>query len=195
YSRSSYAGYPAASQMMPSYSHYGAGGFLAQPPDVQDRWSSLWVRTGRGIVHPFVHRHPATGRPSLCLFMGSHFVSFDGGRRATDTASVFAEVGAAIHAAQHLVYRHRWETGDLLIHDNLATAHLASAGTQAPASQVGLRVLDRAAVAGARPLRAWAPERLPEHSGGGQETARPSLTSKSAAASCGACGTHRFATT
>jgi len=127
------------------------------------------VRTGRGIVHPFVHRHPATGRPSLCLFMGSHFVSFDGGRRATDTASVFAEVGAAIHAAQHLVYRHRWETGDLLIHDNLATAHLASAGTQAPASQVGLRVLDRAAVAGARPLRAWAPERLPEHSGGGQD--------------------------
>lgn len=143
--------------------------FLAQPPDVQDRWSSLWVRTGRGIVHPFVHRHPTTGRPSLCLFMGSHSVSFDGGGGAADSASVFAEVGVAIHAAQHLVYCHRWERGDLLIHDNLATAHLASAGTQAPPSQVGLRVLDRAAVAGAGPLRAWAPGRLPRRADGGQD--------------------------
>lgn len=143
--------------------------FEAQPEEVQKYWSSLWVRTGRGIVHPFVHVHPSTGRPALCLFMGSHLVSFTANPHCANPMEqvhiiesdvVHRKVEEAIAAAPHLVYRHKWKAGDFLIHDNLATAHLASPETQVPPAQSGLRVLDRAAVLSKAPLVAF--------SGGGE---------------------------
>ena len=45
----------------------------------------------------------------------------------------------------------QWEEGDFLMTDNLALAHIASADTQLPQEEIGLRVLHRVSVAGTMP--------------------------------------------
>ena len=42
----------------------------------------------------------------------------------------------------------QWQDGDFIITDNLAVAHMASAETQLPPSEVGLRILHRTTVQG-----------------------------------------------
>jgi len=143
--------------------------YSVQVASLQERWSSLWFRTGRGIVHPFVHRHPVTNRPALCLFIGSHICSFIRPHHASmhatvadavkhghydnvDMDEVHTEVMEAIAANPKIIYKHRWEDGDTLIHDNLAIAHMAQPGSQARPEQAGLRILDRVSVNSPGPL-------------------------------------------
>ena len=55
------------------------------------------------------------------------------------------------------LYRHEWRTGDLVVVDNVAVAHLAAPETQTPRDVAGLRVLDRVVVAGVAGRDALAP--------------------------------------
>ena len=47
----------------------------------------------------------------------------------------------------------QYEAGDFIISDNLAVAHEASADTQLPPEQIGLRVMHRTTVKGGTPPR------------------------------------------
>ena len=47
-----------------------------------------------------------------------------------------------------LQYRHKWESGDFIISDNLSVGHEASQDTQKPRSEIGLRVMHRVTIAG-----------------------------------------------
>jgi len=69
-----------------------------------------------------------------------------------DINEVHTEVMEAIAANPELIYKHRWEDGDTLIHDNLAIAHLALPDSQAHPEQAGLRILDRVSVNSLGPL-------------------------------------------
>ena len=74
-------------------------------------------------VHKIVQQHPITGRK--CLFINEgHAVEIQGlpeeeSRELLDTL--------CRHATRpEFVYRHRWQVGDLLMWDNVATQHIAS---------------------------------------------------------------------
>ena len=45
-------------------------------------------------------------------------------------------------------YRHKYESGDFIISDNLAVGHEASPDTQKPPEIIGLRVMHRVTIAG-----------------------------------------------
>ena len=133
-------------------------------------WRRLWVRCGAGagaVHHPLLYAHPRTGRPAVCLGKTSGIVwdmlpgpetlperpapcVADAGEAAVTRAQLAAHVESA---AATLSYRHEWRTGDTVIVDNLAVAHLAPPETQEPPEAVGLRVLHRVVVAGDEPLR------------------------------------------
>ena len=55
-----------------------------------------------------------------------------------------------------LAYTHCWQPGDVLLHDNLGTAHLALPGTQGDPAEVGVRLMERCTVRGDVPLTAAA---------------------------------------
>jgi taurine dioxygenase len=71
-------------------------------------------------VHPLVIAHPETGRPALLCnrLMADHIVELprDEGRALIEALCVAIE-------APGNVYEHRWRVGDVLMWDNLATAH------------------------------------------------------------------------
>ena len=57
-------------------------------------------------------------------------------------------------AARGNVYAHAWREGDLVLLDNLAVAHLASAESQRDVGEAGgVRILHRTVVAGTERLR------------------------------------------
>jgi len=74
-------------------------------------------------IHPILRTHPETGRRSV--FLGDHAeciegIDYDEGRRLVD------EINELI-SPEELVYRHRWEPGDLIVWDNRCTMHRATA--------------------------------------------------------------------
>ena len=76
----------------------------------------------KGAVHPLVRTNPRTGRKSL--YLASH---------ATRVMEMPVAEGRLLlndltmHSTQrHLVFRHEWRDGDLVIWDNLATMHRAT---------------------------------------------------------------------
>ena len=125
-------------------------------------WERLWVRNGAG-THPLLFRGPR-GQVGVCLGKAKSFAWDLGGpgERATDadeTAALLAALDGdvAAVAGDGGVYRHEWRTGDLLVVDNVAVAHLAAPETQTPRDVAGLRVLDRVVVAGVAGRDALAP--------------------------------------
>jgi taurine dioxygenase len=75
------------------------------------------------VSQPLVRRHPVTGRPSL--FICPAVISHVEGLPPAEGHALIAEVME--HASRdRYVYRHRWQAGDLVVWDNLATLHTAS---------------------------------------------------------------------
>jgi len=76
-----------------------------------------------------------------------------------ETKLLVDEINAAIYKDNGaLIYTHRWEPGDLVITDNLALGHMASANTQCTTDEVGLRVMHRTIVRGNyRPSKHYIP--------------------------------------
>ncbi|MDO9710490.1 TauD/TfdA dioxygenase family protein [Paracraurococcus lichenis] len=75
------------------------------------------------VAQPLVRRHPVTGRRSL--FVCPAVISHIEGMSAEDSHALIEEVMR--HATQErYLYRHRWQAGDLVAWDNLATLHTAT---------------------------------------------------------------------
>ena len=74
------------------------------------------------VWHKIVQTHPVTGRKSLYMNRQPNEIE---GLEADEAADIFPQLYE--HATQpHLVYRHRWTPGDLIIWDNLSTLHSAT---------------------------------------------------------------------
>ena len=126
-------------------------------------WERLWLRCSSSddaILHPLLFAHPRTGAPSVTLGKTYGSVWRGGGpERAADADETAATVAALrtlvdgfVASAAQPVYRHDWREGDVVLVDNLATAHLAPPETQKPPDEIGLRVLHRVVVAGTAAL-------------------------------------------
>ena len=145
------------------------------PAETRALWERLsFVASGARQVHPLIYPHGATGLPTLCFHTGEPFcetfaVDFDPrtGRPAGgvlgggETRALLRELSARLEDPARC-YRHAWRAGDLALIDNCALGHFASAGTQRPAAEVGLRILHRTTVGGG-----VAPMRLKFGGGGG----------------------------
>ena len=106
------------------------------------------------LEHPLAYPHPSTGKPTMFFGLGelSGIYSRNGvkiSQAETNTIKYFIE--KAIEEVG--VYTHKWNSGDMLMLDNLAIAHRASDGTQAGVEDVGLRVLRRVTLAGRQELK------------------------------------------
>ena len=81
-------------------------------------------RAGRPPVrHALVHAHPRSGRKAL--YLASHIAGIEG-RPADEARSLLAEL-MAFATQPRFVFRHAWRMGDVVIWDNLATMHRATA--------------------------------------------------------------------
>eukprot|EP00088_Acartia_fossae_P001298 TRINITY_DN10486_c0_g1_i2.p1 TRINITY_DN10486_c0_g1~~TRINITY_DN10486_c0_g1_i2.p1 ORF type:complete len:281 (+),score=41.73 TRINITY_DN10486_c0_g1_i2:27-845(+) len=123
------------------------------PHEKRKVWDTLWTGTddAKGIVHPLIYRHPETGKPVMCVHLGlvDHVYQNYGTPQQKDfsTHEFIEDIYEAI-VSSDLIYHHEYQTGDLIISDNLALGHIASEETQLPRSQIGLRIMDRINVAG-----------------------------------------------
>ncbi|MFF4933285.1 TauD/TfdA dioxygenase family protein [Streptomyces griseofuscus] len=75
------------------------------------------------VVHPLVLTHPVTGARSLLL--GSMVISGISTLAEQESRALMEELLEHTTSAPY-VYSHRWEQGDLVVWDNLATLHTAS---------------------------------------------------------------------
>jgi len=76
----------------------------------------------RGVIQPLVRTNPATGRRAL--YLASHASRIEG-MSLPEARLLLRELME--HATQpRFVHRHRWQVGDLVIWDNLATMHRAT---------------------------------------------------------------------
>ncbi|GAB1333364.1 TauD/TfdA dioxygenase family protein [Streptomyces sennicomposti] len=78
---------------------------------------------GPEVEHPLVLTHPATRARSLLL--GSMVISGITTLAEEDSRALLEELLQHTTSAPY-VYSHRWEQGDLVVWDNLATLHTAS---------------------------------------------------------------------
>lgn len=95
------------------------------------------------VGHPIVRRHPETGR--RCLFLGDHAESIEG--MAYDEGRALIEELNALAIRDHLVYRHRWQVGDVMVWDNRCIQHRATPFDPVKA----LRVMRRCTILGEAP--------------------------------------------
>lgn len=91
----------------------------------RDDAAELAARAQRlpAVIHPVVRVHPETGRPNL--FVNPGFTTHVVGLSRIESDALLSMLYA--HATQpELVYRHRWQQGDVVIWDNRTTMHYAS---------------------------------------------------------------------
>ena len=96
------------------------------------------------VDHPVVRTHPETGRK--CLFLGDHAESIVGMRYGEGRALIEELNALAVHP--DLVWKHRWQQGELIVWDNRCTMHCAT--PYDPATQ--RRVVRRCTVLGEAPV-------------------------------------------
>ena len=125
--------------------HDGAAEFAAHLRDRPEggSWSGRRFTVLRPVVHPVVRVHPVTGRRGL--FVNPTFTTRVLGVSHAESDALLRLL-YDVATAPERTYRHRWSTGDVVVWDNRATAH------------VGMRdygdahrVLHRVTIAGDRP--------------------------------------------
>ena len=95
-------------------------------------------------AHPVVRTHPRTGRRAL--FVNPHFtIRFEDMTEAESRPLLDYLVGAATRPEN--VYRHRWETGDVVMWDNRCAMHYAVRDYD----ESMIRLMHRTTAAGDRP--------------------------------------------
>jgi taurine dioxygenase len=117
------------------------GAYERLAPRERTRFESLkTIAQVPGIAHPLVQRHPVTGRAIL-------YVNLEPRAKIVDQAGA-DQATVATFLREHMnrgAYRHKWHAGDLVVVDNFAVAHAATA-----AHPSALRVLHRTTVPGER---------------------------------------------
>ncbi|XP_015366093.1 PREDICTED: alpha-ketoglutarate-dependent taurine dioxygenase-like isoform X1 [Diuraphis noxia] len=129
--------------------------------DTYDTWNKAWMVSDRrsSPIHPLVYSHPLTGKPVLCFHLGMTTGFIWNYKLPSETTASHEEYEALLNSIESkinqdngkYIYIHKWEPGDFIISDNLAVGHFAHSSTQAPRSEVGLRVLHRTTVKGTHP--------------------------------------------
>ncbi|MEI6486273.1 MAG: TauD/TfdA family dioxygenase [Sphingomonadales bacterium] len=106
---------------------YGAG----------DTGRSMTIRpsdTARAVqAHPFVRRHPETGREGLFGCLG-YIIGFEGMAEA-DALALLTEL-YHWQGQERFQYRHRWQPGMLVMWDNRCVLHAATGGYQGHARRL-----------------------------------------------------------
>ena len=74
------------------------------------------------VEHPIIRRHPETGRDAL--FVSEHFTPRICGLPEDESRALLDEL-FALSTQPQLVWRHRWQDGDMVFWDNRSVMHLA----------------------------------------------------------------------
>lgn len=93
------------------------------------------------VLHPVIRTHPFTGEK--CIYVNEGFTQSIDGLSSADSENILNKLYAHCQKPEFM-YRHKWQTGDLLIWDNCSTQHLAIADYKLPQR----RLMHRTTVAG-----------------------------------------------
>lgn len=100
-----------------SYAHVYALKYPDREPLTEERKAQV-----PDLIHPVVRTHPATGRK--VLYISEYIIKQFVGMSEEASRELLDELNA--HATgDDLIYRHRWQAGDLIFWDNRATMHFA----------------------------------------------------------------------
>jgi taurine dioxygenase len=97
------------------------------------------------VVHPLVRTHPATGRK--VLYIGNHTSHVEGW--PIDRGEALLSALLEFATQEQFVYRHRWQSGDMVMWDNRCLVHRAVANFEIDQHA---RVLNRTVVRGDVPV-------------------------------------------
>ncbi|MGE0801223.1 MAG: TauD/TfdA dioxygenase family protein [Lautropia sp.] len=100
----------------------------------------------REVVHPVVRTHPVTGRK--CIYVSKSATVRIVGLPEGESRSLIHELSDWCTRSEDIIYRHRWQTGDLLFWDNCSGQHLAIGDYQLPRR----RLMHRTTVGGSVPF-------------------------------------------
>lgn len=101
-----------------SYKYVYANKYPDRPPLTEEQKAQV-----PDLVHPVVRTHPETGRK--VLYVSEQIIKEFVGLSFEDSQKLLDDLNA--HATQDdLVYRHRWQVGDMMFWDNRATMHFAT---------------------------------------------------------------------
>jgi taurine dioxygenase len=95
-------------------------------------------RFGSVQVHPLIRTHPSTGRKAIYIHPGKT-VKFDG--MAPEDSHDFVDKLMNRIVQPDIIYRHKWQIGDLLLCDNRALLHIAHRDYDASEGRVMHRVI------------------------------------------------------
>ncbi len=98
------------------------------------------------IWQPMVRKHPVTGRKSL--YISPIYNDHVEGMSESESFNLIAEL-AEFAGQEHFVYRHKWETDDILMWDNRCTMHLVT-----PHDPSEKRIMHRTTIVGDGPVLA-----------------------------------------
>ena len=76
--------------------------------------------TAPGTLHPAVTRIPETGEAAL--YLGRRRMAYISGLSRADSEALLDELWT-YPAAEHRIYKHQWQIGDLVLWDNRTTMH------------------------------------------------------------------------
>ncbi len=92
----------------------------------------------RGMEHPLARTHPATGRK--CLYVNQRYTSRISGMNDRDSDELLAQLYRHIERPE-FVYRHQWQTGDLVLCDNCSTQHRTQRDYELPMRRLLYRTM------------------------------------------------------
>ena len=94
-----------------------------------------------GRLHPAVVRIPETG--DAALYLGRRRMSYIGGLTLAESEALLDDLWKYPNA-EHRIYRHKWQIGDLVVWDNRTTMHRRD-----PFSPTDRRIMHRTQIKGA----------------------------------------------
>jgi len=110
----------------------------ALEPELRGRLEGLRTMHRNGVVHDLVLRHPVTGEPGLYLNMGLTAAMLD--VDAAESANLMRIIDRHF-SRPGATYAHVWQSGDVVVADNLRVAHKAT-----PIAPRERRILNRTTI-------------------------------------------------
>ncbi len=98
------------------------------------------------VIHPVVRTHPRTGRK--CIYVNQGLIGGFVGMDEAESEALLSEL-CSLLTAEHRIYRHRWQVGDVLMWDNCATQHRATFDYAWPRHR---RLMHRTSIVGTVPV-------------------------------------------